>query len=150
MRPQAAPGLEPLIEALASPDPATRAEVRAILRSLTGQDFGEDRGRWRSWWERHRHVPVREERPRVQEPPGPVPDRNAAERARLGLPPIFYEKYKARYDLQWLFAPPPAAPGASLVPLLVGPMVLLAVMAVILLRLYSLGVLPRLLDLLGR
>ena len=40
-----------LVGALASEDPAVRANARDHLKRLTGQDFGEDQARWQGWLE---------------------------------------------------------------------------------------------------
>jgi HEAT repeat protein len=39
-----------LIKALRSSAPRSDIEHVKCLRSLTGQDFGSDFGRWQSWW----------------------------------------------------------------------------------------------------
>ena len=43
-----------LIAALRHPDEYTRESAAEALRTLTGQDFGEDPAQWRAWWEQNK------------------------------------------------------------------------------------------------
>jgi HEAT repeat protein len=46
-----------LIELVKHSDAAVVSAARTALITITKQDFGTSRWRWRSWWERHRHQP---------------------------------------------------------------------------------------------
>jgi len=50
-RDSAADAAEILIRSLGSEDADTRTKVAVRLRTLTGQDFGEDQAAWNSWFE---------------------------------------------------------------------------------------------------
>jgi HEAT repeat protein len=41
----------PLIDALIDKNPQARKALAAALKKITGQDFGEDQVRWKTWWE---------------------------------------------------------------------------------------------------
>lgn len=43
--------IEPLIEVLKDEEPFVRKKAAEALREITGQDFGQDNGKWRKWWE---------------------------------------------------------------------------------------------------
>ena len=43
-----------LIAALRHPDEYTREAAAEALKTLTGQDFGEDSDQWRAWWEQNK------------------------------------------------------------------------------------------------
>lgn len=43
-----------LIDALKYNDRDTRVEAKKALVSITGKDFGSDRGKWLSWWEENK------------------------------------------------------------------------------------------------
>lgn len=44
-----------LIDAMSNRFPAVPAAVAEALQKLTGQNFGEDQARWRTWWQENRH-----------------------------------------------------------------------------------------------
>jgi HEAT repeat protein len=44
-------GIEPLIGCLQDPHEAVRREAAGALKTITGQDFGQDYDRWKQWWE---------------------------------------------------------------------------------------------------
>jgi len=48
---QARDAVPALIQALGDEYEGTRSSAGRALRDITGQDFGEDRDRWRQWWE---------------------------------------------------------------------------------------------------
>jgi HEAT repeat protein len=43
-------GVSPLIDALADESYDVRKRALDALKQITGKDFGQDQGRWRSWW----------------------------------------------------------------------------------------------------
>ena len=48
--------VEPLIPMLRDEDPSVRRESAAALSTITGQDFGEEPGRWQEWWEENQDL----------------------------------------------------------------------------------------------
>ena len=43
--------VEPLIRVLGDDNPHVRRSSAEVLRSITGQDFGEDQARWQAWYQ---------------------------------------------------------------------------------------------------
>lgn len=43
--------VEPLIGVLGDENPEVRRRAAEVLRSITGQDFGQDQGRWQAWYQ---------------------------------------------------------------------------------------------------
>ncbi len=46
--------VEPLIAALKDQDSRVQAEAAAALSKITGKDFGQDHGKWETWWQKNK------------------------------------------------------------------------------------------------